>query len=534
MLWKINGYGYQVKVIDEPDSIELEFRYDKTLVETVKSNFEKAKYQDSRGRKYWTMPRSDRNLYRIEKLSGTTTRYDDPTIPDINCKRKLYIHQKKLVGFGFVKNRCIWAGDMGIGKTLAGIELMELTQLPWLIVCPKTAIPVWNGEMKKWSANIPHRLISYGKLEWWFENGPDEYYNVFYDEAHALANPDTKRTLAAMGLSKKYIGYIIMATGTPAPKNTLNWWSLCEICQPGFLEWPNIYKMRDYLAVTETNVGMAGQQFKTIKEWRPDKLKELTKKLDGIRIPILKKDCLDLPEKIYQEIELPYGDKEKSIVRAILVSKGRGIQGLIKLRQYSDGFNYKGLCNTCNGTGTNKGTRGFCHTCDGSGETTTEFPTPKDDALIERFLENEELERLVVYAAFRNSIDKCIKFGRERDWEIIRVDGRGISGDIEQFQSDSERKILFVGHPESGGQGFTLNKSEHIVYYSNDFNSKNRWQSEDRIHRIGTTRAVITDLLWIPTDKFILNNLKLKRDLLDVTLNDLEEFVNHEYQVLSA
>ena len=74
--------------------------------------------------------------------------------------------------------------------------------------------------------------------------------------------------------------------------------------------------------------------------------------------------------------------------------------------------------------------------------------------------------------------------------------------------------------------GLTLTASPSIVYFSNDFNAESRIQSEDRIHRPGmdvNRGATIYDLIHLPTDRTVLDNLRAKRVLQDMTLGSLNE-----------
>lgn len=74
--------------------------------------------------------------------------------------------------------------------------------------------------------------------------------------------------------------------------------------------------------------------------------------------------------------------------------------------------------------------------------------------------------------------------------------------------------------------GLTLTASPSIVYFSNDFNAESRIQSEDRIHRPGmdvNRGATIYDLIHLPTDRTVLENLKAKRVLQDMTLGALND-----------
>ena len=72
----------------------------------------------------------------------------------------------------------------------------------------------------------------------------------------------------------------------------------------------------------------------------------------------------------------------------------------------------------------------------------------------------------------------------------------------------------FVGNPAAAGTGLDgLQVAELAVYYSNGFNAENRWQSEDRIHRIGMRgRAHYVDLVTEDSvDNLILKNLSAKK-----------------------
>ena len=95
---------------------------------------------------------------------------------------------------------------------------------------------------------------------------------------------------------------------------------------------------------------------------------------------------------------------------------------------------------------------------------------------------------------------------------------------MKDFES-GEKQIAFVGHPKAGGLGLNLQRAEIVIFYSNDFDGAARPQAEDRIHRIGTTKAVIKDYLWLPTDYYILQNLLQKKNLQGVTLGEIQEVI---------
>lgn len=533
-----NGYWYTIncdtKTVDDQEYYFISFRYNPWLVGEIKM-LEKVRWD---GEKYWVAPVTTRNAYYLGRLAGEEDfRYDKehPLVP--TSRPELKEHQKRMVAQGFWAHRTVIAGEMGVGKTLAAIELMEVAPKDnkWIVVCPARAKIVWEMELNKWKAKVrPYKIISYAKLKDLKYQGE----NIIYDEGHALANWTAKRTQKAYQMARESMSYIIVLSGTPSPRDPTNWWSLAETLQPGFLREPNVFKFKERLGLFETHVGKGEREFKKLVKWWPEEIKLLRKRLKGMVLPVLKKDCLDLPEKTYQEVQLPYGRTEQQLVQSLVKTRGRGIQILQRLRQFSDGFMYHATCTHCHGQKKIDGL--LCGKCDGSGEIERDYNTPKDLAIqqyLSEFIQEGGLDygdgiappRLVIFAAYRRSIDKIVGFAKELGWNTIRVDGRGIETSrftLEQFQSRECREpIVFIGNPDSGGQGFTLNLSENIIYYSNDFNGKSRLQSEDRIHRIGTTRANIIDLLWLPTDRYILENLKDKKDLQGVTLGQIEEYI---------
>jgi len=86
-------------------------------------------------------------------------------------------------------------------------------------------------------------------------------------------------------------------------------------------------------------------------------------------------------------------------------------------------------------------------------------------------------------------------------------------------------RLCFVGHPQAGGMALTLTASPTELFYSNCFNGEARMQAEDRFHRAGmdvNRGARIIDLIHLPSDKLVLENLKKKKRLQDLTMGELE------------
>ena len=183
-----------------------------------------------------------------------------------------------------------------------------------------------------------------------------------------------------------------------------------------------------------------------------------------------------------------------------------------------------------------------CPNCNGSGQqvvyqrSTGRVRCPKIVVLEDLLDEHDDVGRIVAYGGFTGSVDICCETIHDAGWEYIRVDGRGWYCSIpnltklemlEAFQSKKKDhpKLAFVGQPGAAGMGLTLTASPSIVYYSNDFNAESRLQSEDRIHRPGmdvNRGATIIDLIHLPSDEYVLDNLMSKRDLQNMSMGDLK------------
>lgn len=548
--------------------------------------------------KKWTIADSQRNRFQLAFLMGQNpyTRYDQQPI-NVTCTRNLYKHQYDMTSAILTYKNVIIAASMGVGKSLSAIEAIEQSKVigdVWWIA-PKSALNSTRLELSKWKCKHKIELLTCDgfkkQLELLTSNNkwvPPQF--VIFDEASRYKTPSSQRSQAALYLAnsvREYWqdnSYIVLMSGTPAPKSPADWWHLCEIACPGYLREGSQQKFIQRLAITEKNESVGGGTYSSIIAWRDSidrcedcgQLKEhndhdltnmvenvhahafvacqnevefLYKRMQGLVLVKLKKDCLDLPDKQYRQIKLKPSLETINLAKLITATGSTAIERLINLRELSDGFQYheeltsSEKCDGCHG---NKYIDDNpCIKCSATGlikqftRTVNEFPTPKEECLIDLLDEHEDIGRLVIYAAFTASIDRIEKICLQQKWEVIRVDGRGYKCSINNivdpvdmlraFQENKTNRIVFLGHPGSAGMGLTLTASPTTVYWSNDFNAESRAQSEDRIHRIGMDEnrgATIVDMIHLPTDKLILDNLKKKKELQSLTLGEINECLN--------
>lgn len=606
---KLRAGKYMVPVTQsfEGGRIFFSFGFNRTLMAEIKS-MAGAKWHgyDKPPRKCWSVLNNQRNKFQLEYLKGNNpyAKYDKP-LEDLDFINPLYDRQKEMARFVYTRRQCILAAEMGMGKSLVAIETMEhFPEKEWWWVAPKSALRSTELELKKWKCPVKPKLLTYDKLrillsQEWVDGDPAPF-GVFLDESSRVKNRTAQRSQAAKHLADAIRdqygdeGFVVLMTGTPAPRSPIDWYNQCEIACPGFLKEGTDAKFRQTMGLIVERESITGGVYPHLITWRDDpnkcnvcgefkdhanhdpinlewhnfeesvdEVSRLYRRMDGLVDVALKKDCLDLPDKIYRTVECK---PTPSIVRSaklIANSASSTIKALIGLRELSDGFQYKqenanepSTCPACNGKACVLVNEEMvpCDYCGATGEVvskvkvTKEVACPKIDAFIDLLDEYSEVGRLVTYAGFSASIDRLVSTALKQGWAVLKIDGRGWKTFLPDGSSgpstdtflqaldkshpdfgsnmDAYPKLLYVGHPGSGGMGLTLTGSPAIIYYSNDFDAEARMQSEDRIHRKGMDNnrgATIIDLIHLPSDTYVLNNIKKKRNLQSQSLGSVKD-----------
>ncbi len=637
---KVAGKAVPVTIKKIPrDLLGLKFRwsseaYFSLLLEEIKA-METARWNPDQ--KLWTIANTPRNLWNLSYLINKGTSEDpynwyDRELIKHDYERPLFNHQKEAADFILTYHQVILAMEMRVGKTLAAIEAIErfskeqnypIDDNHVLWVAPRSALAGVFLEFRKWKLRGLPRMLTYEAvkkaIEIWPTGKPAPRIIVF-DEIQRIKTPTAQRSIAA-----KYIAdcarleydkncLIVGMSGTPAPKSPADWWHLCEVIQPGYLREGNIHKFRARLGLFVQKESPSGGIYPEHVTWYDNELKcktcgklkeegdhtpasvydfhrfepskneiaNLYKRMKGLTIVKFKKDCLDLPEKIFQTINCPPTKSMQNAAKIIAAKSKRVISAMILLRELSDGFTYKEVeqgtktCPLCYGSGKvnpdllpkieelpteelidyqeidfeqiiENNEPGECPHCKGTRmvpkfvREIIEIDCPKIEAVKDLLDQHEEIGRIVFFAGFHGSIDRIVKTCKKEGWETIQVDGRGWDSSIWGLKSDADKleafaskqeqypKIAYIGHPGSGGLGNDLSSSPTICFYSNDFVGENRMQAEDRGHspsmniELGCT---IVDLVCLDTDLYIMKNLKEKRRLQEITLGEFRESMN--------
>ena len=467
-------------------------------------------------------------------------------------KTKPYDHQLNI--FELSKNRDFYAlfMEMGTGKTKVTIDtfchLFHLDRVKALLVlAPKGVYLNWKKEMAvhTWD-NTPYVIAAYSasmkarerdhlatvmkaedktkahvllvNIESLHTKKGFDVAKMFLtnqetmlciDESTAIKNHKSKRTKACLKL-RDLAKYRRILTGTPITQSPLDLYSQCEFLEKGSTGTPSFFIFKHTFAdCMQMNLG--NRSFEKIVGFK--NLDSLTNQIAPFSSRILKEECLDLPEKIYttrhvhltsdqQRLYETLKDESLLLLEQGILTSNNALTTLLKLQQI--------LC-------------GHLRMDDG---TVIDIDCNKKDAIIDITQQISETSKVIIWCNFQRDIQILKELFKER-----AVTYYGLNSNEERehainaFENDPSVQF-FIGTPQCGGKGLTLNKANYVIYYSNSFKLEDRLQSEDRCHRIGQDKNITYIDLLIPNtiDEKILKNLKDKQDLADKVLSDVNTF----------
>lgn len=300
---------------------------------------------------------------------------------------------------------------------------------------------------------------------------------IAIDESTTIKNHQAKRTKALSKIASGF-KYKRLLTGSPITKSPLDIYAQADFLQKGALGYDSFYAFQARFAVLQKRT-MGAQSFNQVVGYR--NLDQLTHMIDKFSYRVLKKDCLDLPEKTYTVRYVAptkeQWDMYESIRKHAMVLLDDGemttapavITQLLRLQQILSG-----------------------HLKTDEGEMVT-FPSKRLDALKEIIQEHDG--KAIIWSRFRHDIQVITDMLNKEFGEGCAAAYYGDTSDNERndivmrFQKSNALRF-FVGNPATAGYGLTLTEANLVVYYANDFNLETRIQSEDRAHRIGQRNPV--------------------------------------------
>jgi len=334
------------------------------------------------------------------------------------------------------------------------------------------------------------------------------------DESSKIKTVSAKRTKAIVKM-RSLAAYRRILTGTPVTQSPLDIYSQCFFLGEEHLGFTSYYVFKQRYAQIVKRVAVDGTgrqyQFEEIVGYRH--LDELTRKLQRCTFRVTKKECLDLPDKIYTQVFVDMTKEQcdlyKTLKRDLVlgdVSVPMMLTRLLRFQQI---------------------TGGFVPIEEFQPAIAVPGRNPKIDALMSDVEDLPVDESVIIWARFRAEIKAITKALREvyGPTSAGSYFGDTSSDDrrdlIDRFQGKTTR--FFVGNPQAAGMGLTLTAASTVYYFSNDFSLENRLQSEDRCHRIGQRSAVVyKDILCRGTiDERVVGALADKKSMADLVVGDV-------------
>lgn len=344
---------------------------------------------------------------------------------------------------------------------------------------------------------------------------------IVIDESQRIKNPQAKRTKKVWSLAPFSVSRRI-ASGTLVANSPNDLFAQYAFLRHGILGTTSFRAfVAEYSELLPPNHPMVAeiasrargggspQIVKRDKHGNP-KFKNL-EKLSALMSPhtfrVLKKDCLDLPEKIYKvhDFELTPAQRRlyDSVKTDLRYQRADGEIDIFtaltiigKLQQITSGFIM----------------------VDGE-PTELKESKPRMDALKEIVEDCEG--QVIIFAKFREELRLIAEMFPDsvQYHGGIKTKDRELA--VDRFQAGEV--TYFIGNPAAAGTGLTLTAASTVIYYSCSYNFEERAQSEDRAHRIGTKDNVIyIDLVARNTiDERIANALQTKEQTASFILNNL-------------
>lgn len=445
--------------------------------------------------------------------------------------KKLYNHQKEGIKFLLSRNGCILADDMGLGKSIQSIiAAIESGAKKILVVTPSSAKINWEREInvfcgdtaiidgKKWK-EAKFTIINFDILKNFHtlkkpkinkkgEQLVEEVLNrhlveagfdlAIIDEAHNLKNNDSIRGKIMVELSAN-IPKVWLLTGTPVANRPMDFFNLLTIIKsPLAKNWK-------YYAQRYCN---AKQFYKTLKNgkrkqiWLTDgasNLDELASKTKNSIIRRLKKDVLDMPDKVVIPTYHELNDKEWKdynnlwdeflLKRASIGKKNGNLQKdlveLILLRQFI-----------------------------------AAAAIPNTIEMVENAIEMGR--KVIIFTSFTEEL-KILQnhFGKIAVSHNGPMSTKAKQHSVDEFQTNPKVKV-FIGNIKSAGVAITLTEASVVIFNSFSWVPGDNEQAEDRAFRIGQKNDVtVYYQLFLDTISIRMwNILQNKKDIISIIMGD--------------
>jgi SNF2 family DNA or RNA helicase len=428
-----------------------------------------------------------------------------------------FTHQKQTSAFLTLHRKAFCFSEPGTGKTLsvawACDYLMNAKHIKRvLIICPLSIMQsAWQNDIFK---GTMHRKVgvAYGdkKKRQQIINSDAEFVIINFDgvgiveediikakfdmivvdEANAYKTATTTRwkTLNHIVLGNPD-SWLWMLTGTPASQSPLDAYGLAKLINPSAA--PRSFTLYRDQVMNKI----------TAFKWAPKKEAEHTvRQLLQPAIRFTKEECLDLPDLLYSEREVPMTPQQVRYyekMRKVMAMQAAGEEvtavnaaaKLNKLLQISCGAVYSN-----------------------SGEIVS-FDSSSRTAVLKEVID-ESSHKVLVFVPYRHAIEILYEELRRDGYTVEVIHGGVPAGKrteiFRRFQEDADPQVLVI-QPQAASHGVTLHAANTVVWWGPITSYETYAQANARIHRAGQkNKCLVVKLYGSPVEAKLYKTLDNK------------------------
>lgn len=385
----------------------------------------------------------------------------------------LFNHQKKILQEN--PNNYLFIWEPGCGKTIGALSLVNKNNLSPLIICPKGLVDMWKETLQNLFPTIKYSIYSKETFRRDWKIIP-AHNCVVVDEVHYHFGTKS-------GMMKSLLGYIkkhnpthrYFLTGTPY-RSSPNDAFVCSSLMG---------KPLNYYSFQSKFFFMMRLGHRLIPRPRDGMEKELAKVFHYFGSPVKLEECVDMPPAIY-----------KKELFSLTKDQIKAIQTLDDQTAIS---RYTKIHQICGGT----------LKSDGYSDPQT-FESLKKDRLLELV---NNISKVIIVCRYNEEMNCLIKELNKAGYYTAFING-SVDNRHELLQSleHLDRYVLLVNAKCS--EGWELKSCSHMIFYSYDWELKNKIQMEGRIRRINNPRPVMyTSLVCEKSiDEEVVRSLDKKMD----------------------
>ncbi len=378
------------------------------------------------------------------------------------------------------------ADEMGLGKTLQVITLLatrRIDDLPSLIVCPASVVPVWQDEIARFHPELAvdvlktgHDFSTRAAPCVWLSSytqlrkhrailAKHKFGYAVLDEGQFIKNPDAKVTQTCFAIRAQHR---IVLSGTPLENRQLDLWSIFRYLLPGLLGSRTAFEN----AIVADRAGT---------------LARLRAQLSPFMLRRTKAEVAsELPPKQEMELICPLTDVQREEYARICNEGLSRLGDDVGAAMREKSFGFLALLTRL---------RQVC--CDPDMLPWRKSPladSGKIALLVEKLAEIVGSgHKVVIFSQFVMLLDRVKEALAQNFPELPRYELTGMTLDrqkpVQQFQAASGAAAMLVSL-KAAGTGITLHAADYVFLLDPWWNPAVEAQAVDRVHRLGQKSTV--------------------------------------------